>query len=132
MRILRNKHHRKILQQYRILYGIVPKYKVRAAWWCAAVSVPLTVCRQVLIDGNFLNIACMCKVDLHDMLPKLLQTHLVVLFVTKCVLAELRSLGPDFDDTCQLANTMKFAKCKHKNPVSASECLQSLVGTCGS
>lgn len=81
-----------------------------------------------MLDGNFLHIAHICKVDLHDMLPKLLQTHELVLFVTKCVLAELRSLGPDFDDTCALANEMKFAKCSHKTPVTAAECLRSLVG----
>lgn len=91
---------------------------------------PIHTCApQVLLDGNFLHIASMCKVDLPEMLPKLLQTHNLVLFVTKCVMAELRALGPDFDDTCAVANTMKFAKCKHKSPVSAAECIRSLVGT---
>ena len=47
MRILRNKHHRKILQQYRILYSIVPKYRVRGVvpfrGGFAAVPLPLAV-----------------------------------------------------------------------------------------
>ena len=84
---------------------------------------------QVLLDGNYVHFAVMGHVDLHESLPKLLQTRDVTLFVTKCVYAELQQLGADFDESVDVASSFKFAKCSHKTPVSASECLTSLVGT---
>mmetsp|Transcript_10429 Transcript_10429/g.36409 ORF Transcript_10429/g.36409 Transcript_10429/m.36409 type:complete len:309 (-) Transcript_10429:65-991(-) len=113
MRILRQKQHRKILRFYRMMYNVSPPFKV-------------------LLDGNFIHIGLRTSAEIKRLLPSLLQERpdVVRLFVTPCILNELRSLGAEFGDTLAEARTFRVARCGHgDDPVSAAECIASLIGT---
>jgi U3 small nucleolar RNA-associated protein 23 len=64
--------------------------------------------------------------DLKDELSKLLGDQARV-FVTRCVMHELRGLGAEFADTRHACKRHALHSCGHDAPVSASECLASQV-----
>ncbi|KAK3267437.1 hypothetical protein CYMTET_24002 [Cymbomonas tetramitiformis] len=84
---------------------------------------------RVIIDGNFLHALLEAKLGgPREILPKFLGATTVKPYVTRCVLAELRSLGEDFTGTALAARRIETMRCNHLKPVSPSECLCSLVG----
>ncbi len=63
---------------------------------------------------------------LQELLTRLLGGE-VRLFVTPCVSAELRSLGPDFAAAAGAARAQKLHKCDHAVATAPSECLAAVV-----
>eukprot|EP00899_Mesostigma_viride_P015252 jgi/Mesvir1/23728/Mv25771-RA.1 len=85
---------------------------------------------KVLMDGNFIhqNLALTSSLgSVSESIPKLLGFPTRV-FVTRCIQAELRSLGPKYAATVAAAKHLALAKCEHEAPVTASECILSQVG----
>ena len=115
MRLQRNKQNRKTLNFLRLLFGVHPPYRV-------------------LLDGNFLATCARFKIEWRRLLPKLLQvdTALVHLHVTECIIAELESLGERAAVALAEARTLPLLKCRSKHghvaDGVAAECLARLVG----
>lgn len=83
---------------------------------------------QILLDGNFLHTALTARLDLRNLLPKLLGGK-VKAMTTQCVLAEARALGSDFGGTALELRRLEKRRCPHTgNPVDASECISSIIG----
>mmetsp|Transcript_22526 Transcript_22526/g.31345 ORF Transcript_22526/g.31345 Transcript_22526/m.31345 type:complete len:252 (-) Transcript_22526:268-1023(-) len=83
---------------------------------------------KVLVDGNFLHAARETKVgEVAAEIPKLLGGTCKVA-VTKCITAELKSLGQSFRDSATASKQMIHFKCSHETPIPAADCVQSLVG----
>ena len=80
------------------------------------------------VDGNFCHVALQYKIHIKEQLPKALSA-VCKEQVTRCVMEELRRLGPDFSGALFIAKRFEMRRCSHKEPVSAAECLASLVGT---
>lgn len=49
------------------------------------------------------------------------------MFTTKCVMQELRGLGPDYSETKQACKRYALHKCGHPDNTSASDCLLSQI-----
>lgn len=83
---------------------------------------------KVVLDGNFINALLQTKTDATEALGKLLSTP-VKAYTSRCVLAELRQLGPDFADAVAAARNYMVLRCGHEDdPRAPSECLTDLVG----
>ena len=78
------------------------------------------------MDGNFCYAALKYKVHIKEQLPKALSATCKEL-VTRCVTEELRKLGDEFGGALFIARRFEMRRCGHTTPVSASECLASLV-----
>jgi U3 small nucleolar RNA-associated protein 23 len=86
MRISKNRRGRKFMNFYRSAYGIRAPFRV-------------------LLDGTALQTAANLAVDLKTELPKVLGGP-VNLFVTRAVVAELRTLGKEFKLATSMAKRM--------------------------
>eukprot|EP00316_Scyphosphaera_apsteinii_P008956 CAMPEP_0119311792 /NCGR_PEP_ID=MMETSP1333-20130426/23868_1 /TAXON_ID=418940 /ORGANISM="Scyphosphaera apsteinii, Strain RCC1455" /LENGTH=245 /DNA_ID=CAMNT_0007316263 /DNA_START=9 /DNA_END=746 /DNA_ORIENTATION=+ len=87
MKIRKKSHARRHLNFYRAAYGIRAPYRV-------------------LIDGTGLQTAANLDVNLIDELPKVLGGRMQSLFVTRAVVAELRSLGKEFKAATSMAKRL--------------------------
>ena len=110
MRLQRAKQYRKHLRFFKIVFGITEPY-------------------QMLLDGNFVHICLSKKFNVADRLTKLLQGSRIAICTTRCIIAELESLG----ETCRpaLEFVTKFCKmvhCGHMTCLSAANCISILVG----
>jgi U3 small nucleolar RNA-associated protein 23 len=125
MRVQRNKQFRRYLAFYKLVFGIRPTYHVRKL--LLGLRPPSSLL-QVLLDGNLIHHALKLSVDLHEGMPRLLLGSEVVLHVTKCVIAELQSLGDACMDALHFTKSVHVHKCGHKHPLGASECIRATVG----
>ncbi|KAL7829645.1 hypothetical protein AOLI_G00305300 [Acnodon oligacanthus] len=83
---------------------------------------------QLLIDGTFCQAALKNKIQIKEQMPKYFMGD-VQLCSTNCALKELDSLSKDLYGAKVILQRFQMRRCKHsKEPVSASECLLSLVG----
>ncbi|CAB1321095.1 unnamed protein product [Coregonus sp. 'balchen'] len=81
---------------------------------------------QILIDGTFCQAALKNKIQIKEQMPKYLMGE-VQLCTTNCALKELESLK-DLYGAKLILQRYQVRNCKHfKNPVSASECLLSMM-----
>ncbi|XP_029591575.1 rRNA-processing protein UTP23 homolog [Salmo trutta] len=81
---------------------------------------------QILIDGTFCQAALKNKIQIKEQMPKYLMGE-VQLCTTNCALKELESLK-DLYGAKLILQRYQVRNCKHfKNPVSASECLHSML-----
>ncbi|XP_041867444.1 rRNA-processing protein UTP23 homolog [Melanotaenia boesemani] len=82
---------------------------------------------QILIDGTFCQAALKNKIQIKEQLPKYLMGE-VQLCTTNCALKELETLGNQLYGAKIILQRFQVRKCPHfKNPVSASECLLSML-----
>ncbi|KAI9344928.1 Fcf1-domain-containing protein [Obelidium mucronatum] len=109
MRVKRAKKNKKNMALYSQLFGFREPY-------------------QLLLDGNFIHVANLMKMDTWTAIPKVLQGQ-VKPFTTTCVLSELRALGEDFSATVKAAQQLERRRCNHTTPIGATECLKSIIGT---
>ncbi|KAJ3067370.1 hypothetical protein HDU98_009395 [Podochytrium sp. JEL0797] len=109
MRVKRAKKNKKVMGVYSQIFGFREPY-------------------QLLLDGNFIHVANLMKMDLWTNLAKVTQGE-VRLFTTTCVLSELRALGPDFATSVESAKAFERRRCNHDTPIAASECLKSIIGS---
>ncbi|KAL2080239.1 hypothetical protein ACEWY4_024032 [Coilia grayii] len=82
---------------------------------------------QVLIDGTFCQAALIGKIQIKEQLPKYLMGE-VQLCTTNCALKEVETLGKDLYGAKLILQRFQIRRCPHfKEPVSASECLLSML-----
>uniref|UniRef100_A0AAY4CCC9 rRNA-processing protein UTP23 homolog n=2 Tax=Denticeps clupeoides TaxID=299321 RepID=A0AAY4CCC9_9TELE len=82
---------------------------------------------QILIDGTFCQAALKGKIQIKEQMPKYLMGE-VQLCTTSCALKELESLGKELCGAKFILRRFQTRKCAHaKEPVSASECLLSML-----
>ncbi|KAI1280885.1 rRNA-processing protein UTP23 -like protein [Halotydeus destructor] len=108
MKVKRFKKVQRYLQFYKNNYGFRKPY-------------------HVLIDGTFCQLALKNKVNLKEQIPNYLGEE-VKLMTTVCTVIETEKLGPALYGAMLVVKQFPVRKCGHeKNPVSASECLLSLL-----
>ncbi|KAK5977545.1 hypothetical protein GCK32_004755 [Trichostrongylus colubriformis] len=81
---------------------------------------------RVLVDGTFCNAALANKINLREQLPKYLGGD-VEIATTKCVLAELESLGSPVYGALVIARQFEVDVCPHTPTRPAAECLAHLA-----
>ncbi|KAK5973825.1 hypothetical protein GCK32_004719 [Trichostrongylus colubriformis] len=81
---------------------------------------------RVLVDGTFSNAALANKINLREQLPKYLGGD-VEIATTKCVLAELESLGSPVYGALVIARQFEVDVCPHTPTRPAAECLAHLA-----
>ncbi|XP_071754514.1 rRNA-processing protein UTP23 homolog [Centroberyx gerrardi] len=82
---------------------------------------------QILIDGTFCQAALKNKIQIKEQMPKYLMGE-VQLCTTHCAMKELESLGKELYGAKIILQRFQVRNCKHfKSPVSASECLLSML-----
>ncbi|XP_015925974.1 rRNA-processing protein UTP23 homolog [Parasteatoda tepidariorum] len=109
MKITRQKHVRRYLKFYKNNYQFRSPY-------------------QILIDATFCNEALQCKLNIKEQVPKYLEDPNVKLFTTPCVIAEVEMLASEVYGAMLITKSFKARICGHeKNPVTASECLYSMI-----
>nr|XP_057903551.1 rRNA-processing protein UTP23 homolog isoform X2 [Doryrhamphus excisus] len=82
---------------------------------------------QILIDGTFCQAALKNKIQIKEQMPKYFMGE-VQLCTTNCALKELETLGKELYGAKIILQRYQVRKCAHfKNPVSASQCLLSML-----
>ncbi|VDO65196.1 unnamed protein product [Heligmosomoides polygyrus] len=107
MKVKRIKRANRILTFFKYNYKIVPPFRV-------------------LVDGTFCNAALANKINLREQLPKYLG-GVVEIATTKCVLAELESLGSPVYGALLIAKQFTVDVCPHTPHRPAAECLAHLA-----
>ncbi|KAJ3219907.1 hypothetical protein HDU67_008436 [Dinochytrium kinnereticum] len=108
MKVKRSKTYKRIMGVYCRSFGFREPY-------------------QILLDGNFIQVALEIRMDPRDMLPKIL-SGTVRPMTTACVQEELKSLGEDFRGALINSRRIERRRCPHDKAVPASECLASIIG----
>ncbi|KAL7830504.1 hypothetical protein SRHO_G00316310 [Serrasalmus rhombeus] len=109
MKIKRQKKAKKTLSFYKYNFGFREPF-------------------QILIDGTFCQAALKNKIQIKEQMPKYFMGE-VQLCSTNCALKELDSLLKDLYGAKLILQRFQIRRCKHsKEPVSASQCLLSVVG----
>ena len=90
-RLKRNKTYRKCLQFYELNFGIRKPYRL-------------------VLDGNFMHLACKNGVLLRDKLPSMLNDPEAELLVPQAVVTELEKIGEPVKLAKNLALTLKRLK----------------------
>jgi U3 small nucleolar RNA-associated protein 23 len=81
----------------------------------------------ILIDGTFCQMALKFKINLADQMPRYLQDK-VKMLTTVCVVTETEKLGPALYGAQKIVKQFDTLSCGHeKNPISAADCLLSLI-----
>lgn len=87
---------------------------------------------QVLVDGTFSQAALVYKINIKEQLQKYLDAE-VKFLTTACVITETEKLGPKLYGAMLIVKQFIVHKCGHeKNPISASDCLLSMLGAINS
>uniref|UniRef100_A0A7I4YN93 rRNA-processing protein UTP23 homolog n=1 Tax=Haemonchus contortus TaxID=6289 RepID=A0A7I4YN93_HAECO len=107
MKVKRLKRANRILTFFKYNYKIIPPFRV-------------------LVDGTFTNAALANKINLREQLPKYLGGD-VEIVTTKCVLAELESLGSPVYGALVIARQFDVDVCPHTPSRPAAECLAHLA-----
>ncbi|KAM9494091.1 rRNA-processing protein UTP23 homolog [Clarias gariepinus] len=108
MKIKRQKHAKKTISFYKYNFGFREPF-------------------QILIDGTFCQAALKNKIQIKEQLPKYFMGE-VQLCTTKCALKELETLSKDLYGAKLILQRFQVRNCRHKEPVSASQCLLSMLG----
>jgi len=111
MRRRKHKSLSRIVRFYKVNYGFREPYKV-------------------FLDGNFIhNVVQVGQGTLQEQVERVLGAR-ARLFTTRCVMAEMATMGPEVSGSLAAARALALAKCGHEDaPQPASGCLRSLVGS---
>uniref|UniRef100_A0A8C4QHS8 rRNA-processing protein UTP23 homolog n=1 Tax=Eptatretus burgeri TaxID=7764 RepID=A0A8C4QHS8_EPTBU len=108
MKIRRMKHLKQYLSFYKINFGFREPY-------------------LILVDGTFCQAALESKIQIKEQMPKYFGGE-IQLCTTTCVIHELSLLEKELGNARIIAQRFQRRHCAHRhNPVSATECLLSLV-----
>lgn len=109
MRLKKQKQNRKSVRFYKACFAFREPYKV-------------------LCDGTFVHQMLESRLGTaNEALSALLGGHTKV-FVTRCVIDELKKLGESFSGTVLATRRLTTARCNHEMLKSALECLEAMVG----
>ncbi|KAK6928606.1 rRNA-processing protein Fcf1/Utp23 [Dillenia turbinata] len=113
MRLKKQKRHHRIVRFYVTCYDFRKPFKV-------------------LCDGTFVHHLLVNRITPADTaLSNLLSVggnEGAKLFTTRCVLAELKSLGDSYSESFKAAYNLKIARCDHTSRKSALACIMEIVG----
>ncbi|KAK4363788.1 hypothetical protein RND71_019029 [Anisodus tanguticus] len=109
MRVKKQKRHRRAVRFYTACFGFREPFKV-------------------LCDGTFVHHLIANRITPADTALANILGATVKLFTTRCVLAELKSLGASYRETLNAANNLIMARCDHENRKSAVDCITEVIG----
>ncbi|KAK6912900.1 rRNA-processing protein Fcf1/Utp23 [Dillenia turbinata] len=113
MRLKKQKRHHRIVRFYVTCYDFHKPFKV-------------------LCDGTFVRHLLVNRITPADTaLSNLLSVGGnagAKLFTTRCVLAELKSLGDSYSESLEAAHNLMIARCDHTSRKSAVACIMEIVG----
>ncbi|KAK4349677.1 hypothetical protein RND71_032432 [Anisodus tanguticus] len=109
MRVKKQKRHRRAVRFYTACFGFREPFKV-------------------LCDGTFVHHLIANRITPADTALANILGATVKLFTTRCVLAELKSLGASYHESLNAANNLIMARCDHENRRSAVDCITEVIG----
>nr|GEZ00994.1 rRNA-processing protein UTP23 homolog [Tanacetum cinerariifolium] len=83
---------------------------------------------KILCDGTFIHHLLVNRITPADTAISNILGAPVKLFTTRCVLAELKSLGAACTDSLNVARDLAPARCDHEKRKSAVDCLTDVIG----
>ncbi|XAR58064.1 hypothetical protein NMG60_11026421 [Bertholletia excelsa] len=109
MRLKKQKRHRKIVRFYTACFGFREPFKI-------------------LCDGTFVHHLLVNHITpANTALSNILSAD-VKIFTTRCVLAELKSLGESYSESLKAAQCLITARCDHEKRKSAVACITDIIG----
>lgn len=109
MRVKKQKRHRKVVRFFSACFGFREPFKV-------------------LCDGTFVHHLLLHRLTpADDALSRLLGGR-VLLFTTRCIIEELKSLGESHSESLEAAQQLITARCDHERRVNAAACIESFIG----
>ncbi|KAG1359547.1 rRNA-processing protein UTP23 [Cocos nucifera] len=109
MRVKKQKRHRKVVRFFTACFGFREPFKV-------------------LCDGTFVHHLLLHHLTpADDALSRLLGGR-ALLFTTRCIIGELKSLGESHYESLEAAQQLITARCDHERRVSAMACIESVIG----
>ncbi|PIN06747.1 putative proteins of PilT N-term/Vapc superfamily [Handroanthus impetiginosus] len=109
MRVKKQKRHRRAVRFYTACFGFREPFKV-------------------LCDGTFVHHLIANRITPADTALANTLGAAVKIFTTRCVLAELRSLGDSYSESLNAARCLLAARCDHENRKSAVACITEVIG----
>lgn len=109
MRLKKQKRHRRSVRFFTTCYGFRAPFKI-------------------LCDGTFIHHLLINRITPADTALSNILGSPVKLFTTRCVLAELKSLGEDYADSLNVARDLAPARCDHEKRTSGEACLADVIG----
>lgn len=109
MRLKKQKRHRRSVRFFTTCYGFRPPFKI-------------------LCDGTFIHHLLINRITPADTALSNILGAPVKMFTTRCVLAELKSLGEAYSDSLNVARDLVPARCDHEKRKSAVACLEEVIG----
>ncbi|CAN0858107.1 rRNA-processing protein UTP23 homolog [Linum grandiflorum] len=109
MKVKKQKRHRRAVRFFTAAFGFHQPYKV----FC---------------DGTFVHHLIANRIVPADIALSNILGGPVKLFTSRCVLEELKRLGPSYSQDIEAAHNLMTARCDHEGIKSAEACLTDLVG----
>ncbi|XP_059657885.1 uncharacterized protein LOC132304299 isoform X2 [Cornus florida] len=109
MRLKKQKRHRKSVRFYTACFGFREPFKV-------------------LCDGTFVHHLLVNRITPADTALSNTLGAEVKIFTTRCVLAELNSLGDSYSESLKAARKLMTARCDHERRKSAVACIMEVIG----
>ncbi|KAK6159452.1 hypothetical protein DH2020_006766 [Rehmannia glutinosa] len=109
MRVKKQKRHRRAVRFYTACFGFREPFKI-------------------LCDGTFVHHLLANRITPADTALANTLGATVKIFTTRCVLAELRSLGDAYSDSLNAARNLITARCDHEKRKSAEACITEVIG----
>ncbi|KAI8538908.1 hypothetical protein RHMOL_Rhmol09G0139900 [Rhododendron molle] len=109
MRLKKQKRHRRTVRFYTTCFGFREPFKV-------------------LCDGTFIHHLLVNRIAPADSALSNILGGAVKVFTTRCVLAELKSLGESYSESLKTARELITARCDHEKRKSAVACMMEVVG----
>ncbi|CAL1366166.1 unnamed protein product [Linum trigynum] len=109
MKVKKQKRHRRAVRFFTACFGFRQPYKV----FC---------------DGTFIHHLIANRVVPADTAISTVLGGPVKLFTSRCVVEELKRLGPSFSESLEAAHKLMTARCDHEGKKSAEACLIDIVG----
>ncbi|XP_077214230.1 PIN domain-like family protein [Tasmannia lanceolata] len=112
MRVKKQKRHRKSVRFYTSCFGFREPFKV--------------LCDGTFISHLVLNNPNTPHTHYQSLLANLLGAP-TKLFTTRCILAELKSLGDSYSESFRAARNLFTARCDHERRKSAAGCIEDII-----
>uniref|UniRef100_A0A5B6YH54 UTP23 sensor motif region domain-containing protein n=1 Tax=Davidia involucrata TaxID=16924 RepID=A0A5B6YH54_DAVIN len=109
MRLKKQKRHRRSVRFYTACFGFREPFKV-------------------LCDGTFVHHLLVNGISPANTAISNILGATVKVFTTRCVLAELKSLGDSYTESLKAAHSLMTARCDHEKRKSAVACIMEIIG----
>ncbi|KAF5177153.1 rRNA-processing protein UTP23-like protein [Thalictrum thalictroides] len=109
MKVKKQKRHRRIVRFYSACFGIREPFKI-------------------LCDGTFIHHLLTNKLTPAGQALSNILGGSTQLFTTRCIIAELKSLGASHSDSYHEACSLITARCDHEKRVTGVQCIEEVIG----